>query len=211
MSAVNLGIPTRDGAERTSVILHGTGTPNLLAKSKVAELTKEASDTGVPLNELFAQERGRSQFRTVMSTIGRDNADILVSWGLDPTDSYDAWVLFNEEPPADVTAALGATPLDVLLEYGVNTDAVELERVTDAIHSTLANVDGITLTSATWDVRQSKITVDLVVKDSSVDVESAKREALEEATEVSIDGELPGVIEFDAISADVAPTPTPVG
>lgn len=211
LDAVNLGIPTRDVAQRTSVILHGTGTPVFLTHTKVAELTTEAESSGVPVNELFAQERGRSEFRTAMSTIGRANADILVSWNFATDETYDAWVLFNEEPPAEVTALITASPLDVLVEYGVNTDAAELTRVTDAIDETLSDVDGISLLSTSWDVRTARIRVDMIVENSSIDVEAAKREALEKATAVSVDGELPGIIEFDAKAAASTPEPSPAG
>ena len=200
IDAVNLGVPTRTAVERTSVVIEGEGKPKPLSKSTLHDLSTLADDTGESLLEVTSRALGRDQFRSLMNSVSADDSDILVSWGYENDAQYGAWVLFSEDPPDETLAKLRMAPLDVLVETGITADEKELERVRDSLTDTLGNTEGLAVATTDVDVRHSTISVSLVVRDSSVDVDAAKLRALERATKVSVGDELPGPVLFDEIA-----------
>jgi len=195
--ATNLGIPTRDAPHRTSIVVDGTGTAAPLPREVLNDLSTLATGTGESLDEVASRQLGRTEFRALMDAVEAQDSDILVTWGYENDAAYGAWVLFNEDPPEETLATLRRAPLDVLVETGVATDQAELDRVSESITGTLDAVDGLTVTGTTTDLRTATVTVSVLVRDSTVDVDSAKRTALQKALRVSLDDELPGPVIFD--------------
>lgn len=200
IDAVNLGVPTRPAASRTSVVIEGEGKPKPLSKATLQDLSTLADDTGESLLEVTSRALGRDQFRSLMKSVSANDSDILVTWGYENDAQYGAWVLFSEDPPDETIAQLRTAPLDVLVETGITADEKELERVRDSLTESLGGTDGLSVAATDIDVRHSTISVSLVVADSSVDVDAAKLRALERATKVSVGDELPGPVLFDEIA-----------
>ena len=203
IDAINLGVPTRPAAERTSVVIEGEGTPKPLSKATLDDLDQLANDTGESVAAVTSRQLGREQFATVMQTVAARDSDILVTWGYENDKDYGAWVLFSEDPPDETVALLRKAPLDVLVETGITADEAELERVRQSLTDSLSAVDGLIVSYTGFDVRESTVDVSLIVRDSAIDVEAAELAALERATKVSVGRELPGPVNF----TEVAETP----
>lgn len=199
IDAINRGVPTRPAVERTSVVIEGTGTPRPLSKAMLRDLDQLAVDTGENVADVTRRQLGREQFASVMKTVASRDADILVSWGYENDEEYDAWVLFSEDPPPETLAKLGKAPLDVLVETGVTAQETELERVRQSLSDSLTATDGVIVSYTSIDVRDASITVSLIVSDSTVDIEAAELMALERATKVSVGDELPGPVVFTEV------------
>ncbi|MFV0406408.1 MAG: hypothetical protein ACK5LN_06240 [Propioniciclava sp.] len=88
-------------------------------------------------------QAGTSEFGEAVSALERDHADTYVRVGFGDADDPTPWMVFTDEPAAEVLDAVANLPMDVDVFYGAPASGVEPQGLAAPVVSVLNDQPGV--------------------------------------------------------------------